>query len=302
MRYETLRTIAIPDLLAVRGRMTETYGLAAMDETAMGVRVLYSIQGPGRFCFNIREGALAPLHTSAPGKALVAFLPERQRAAIMDGLAFKRFTANTITDRAAYRKQLAQIRRQGYATDIGEESPSCHCGGVPILGPEGESIAAFYVSGMRTRLAPDVLLANIRVLQEAARKTEKRIAEHFRAARPDREFSPCVAEALRIIREKACGAISLPALARRCGASYSSLRTLFRKETGSTLHQYHIRLRIEAVRKMLSETNRPITEIAELAGFFDQKHLSGIFKRKTGISPLKYRQGLRRPDGKEREP
>lgn len=293
MQYETLKTIAIPFLLGIKEEMTETFGLSVLDEKQRKNLILYSIRGPEYSCFNITAMTRTPLHTSAPGKALVAFLPEKRRNALIAHLTFDRLTDNTITDRAAYEKRLALVRKQGYATDIAEELPYCHCGGVPILDSHKNTVAALWLSGVNTRLPPKTLLKNIRILESAAKKIESKLAIYLLDEQQNPPLSPCVVAALKILRERTCETIDYPTIAYECHVSYSTLRTFFQRETGITLGRYHMNLRVEKVQKLLTETDLTITDIAGKMGFYDQKHLSALFKRETGISPLQYRKQTR---------
>jgi len=289
MRHATLKTLVSPFLRALKNKMPETFGIAVFDEKkAVGI-VLDSIGGPDRFCFNIAEGFVFPLHTSAPGKAWVAALPERRRGVLLERLTFKRFTPNTITTRKAFEAEITRIRAAGYATDLSEETEGCHCGGVAVIGPTKTPVAALWVTGMAKRLSNRRLLASIRILQAAASQIEKALAKAAAPA-PSGLRSPCVAAAVEALTAQPCEPADYGLLAKSCGVSYSTLRTAFRVETGRTLGQYHLGLRLEEARRMLVQTDLPITEIAGRTGFCNQKHFSALFKRKTGVAPLAYRR------------
>jgi len=63
----------------------------------------------------------------------------------------------------------------------------------------------------------------------------------------------------------------------------------FHAETGTTPWNYLVQLRLEHVKKLLSETNLSICEIALKSGFCDQSYMARIFKTHEGISPNKFR-------------
>lgn len=86
---------------------------------------------------------------------------------------------------------------------------------------------------------------------------------------------------------------SLKRLAELACMEASYLSDLFKKKTGSTLTQYHQRLRVEAAALMLRETSLPVAEIGERAGFSGDSYFIKIFKRWTGLTPSDYR---RKPD------
>lgn len=290
MRHDSLKTLAMPFLLAIRNKMTETYGISVLDVRRGKNLILASIRGPDYTCFSFADQTVTPLHTSAPGKALVANLPERQRHALLDRLTLDRLTPNTITDRQTYEKRLAKVRRDGYATDIAEEVSCCHCGGVVIRGPNGYPVAALWLSGIDKRLTPQALRTQIRHLQSAAKLIEAEIARQTVAEPCVRAYSPCVAGALAALAKQVGREVNYATLAREHHVSYSTLRTLFRRETGTTLGQHHLDLRIKEVQRLLVRTSLSVTSIAARLGFYDQKHLSAIFKKRTGASPVAYRR------------
>lgn len=64
-------------------------------------------------------GMRNPAHSTASGKALMAFLPETEIEAIISR-GLEKYTQNTITDSETLRKQLAEIRATGLAVNDGE--------------------------------------------------------------------------------------------------------------------------------------------------------------------------------------
>lgn len=290
MRLETLKTIAIPHLLALKDKMSETFGLSVLDEKRKKNRIVFSIRGPDYTCFSFEENTLTPLHTSAPGKALVAHLPDAKRSALLGQLSFERLTPNTVTDRRVFERRLARIRRSGYATDIAEEVNCCHCGGVAILDPNGYPVGALWLSGVDRRLRDKQLRTQIRHLQSAAKLIEAEVAQWLRAEKQTGSFSPCVAMALAALSRQPQRTFDYAALAKDSHLSYSTLRTRFRAETGITLGQHHLNLRIKEVQRLLAQTTLSITEIAARMNFYDQKHLSAVFKKKVGLAPVAYRR------------
>lgn len=64
---------------------------------------------------------------------------------------------------------------------------------------------------------------------------------------------------------------------------------LFKQITGVTPHVYLANLRIEKSRKLLTETQIPIIEIAAMVGYQSQSHFTKIFKSVTGLTPKAYR-------------
>lgn len=78
-------------------------------------------------------------------------------------------------------------------------------------------------------------------------------------------------------------------LEARTGYDYSYLSHLFSDQTGSTIEQYIIALRIEKAKELLSYGEMTINEIAYLLDYSSTAHLSNQFKKVTGETPSQFR-------------
>lgn len=108
----------------------------------------------------IRVGHHFPLHTAAPGKAMLAFLPQQELDGLLPRLRLTKFTERTITTRPGFVRELDEVRRLGYALDRGEEVEDLRCAGAPILNHRGHALAALWVTGPASRM-PQEKLAGI---------------------------------------------------------------------------------------------------------------------------------------------
>ncbi|MBL4699836.1 MAG: IclR family transcriptional regulator [Phycisphaeraceae bacterium] len=121
----------------------------------------------------LQIGHRFPMHTSAPGKALLAFMPEIEQEAIVQALDYTIFTDRTISDAKAMQQELASVKQLGYALDQAEEVEGLHCVGAPILNHRGHAIAAIWVGGLAAilpetefeRLGAQVQEASLRISQ-----------------------------------------------------------------------------------------------------------------------------------------
>lgn len=82
--------------------------------------------------------------------------------------------------------------------------------------------------------------------------------------------------------------ISVSELARECRVSTSQLKRVFSKYAGIGIHEYFLQLKILHAKKLLV-SGMGVTEVAEKLSFSSQNYFSVVFKRKVGISPLKYK-------------
>ncbi len=70
----------------------------------------------------------------------------------------------------------------------------------------------------------------------------------------------------------------------------SYLERLFRQETGQTLWQYVLQVKLEAAQNLLTQTNIPVGEIDSLVGIHSRQAFYIQFKKKYGVSPQEYRK------------
>lgn len=68
------------------------------------------------------------------------------------------------------------------------------------------------------------------------------------------------------------------------------LTKLFRKETGMTLIEYVMEEKVNVAKKMISQENIPIGEVAGRLGYENFSYFSEIFRKKTGKSPSEYKR------------
>lgn len=84
--------------------------------------------------------------------------------------------------------------------------------------------------------------------------------------------------------------ISLTLLAEYTGKSKNYLGYLFKKEMNVSFIDYLNDIRIGEAKKRLRNSDDMIYEISEAVGFSDYKYFSSIFKKYSGISPIRYRK------------
>lgn len=84
--------------------------------------------------------------------------------------------------------------------------------------------------------------------------------------------------------------LSIESLARVSNMSESAFRRVFAKIMEMPPGAYVTTIRINHARKLLSQTDKTIGDIAEECGFYDQSHLEKAFKRERGVTPGEYRR------------
>jgi AraC-like DNA-binding protein len=77
---------------------------------------------------------------------------------------------------------------------------------------------------------------------------------------------------------------------RELKKDYTYLTNLFSEVEGQKIEQYMILQRIEKVKELLVYDELNLTEIAEKTGFSSSAHLSGQFKKVTGLTPSHFKK------------
>lgn len=108
---------------------------------------------------NLHVGSRLPLHSSSPGRVLMAFLPDEERADLVrrvrDDPQAGAWLAERGFDLAAH---LELVREQGYAVNDGEYLPELFALAAPVLGKDGRAQAALSLACLKHGLTADELV------------------------------------------------------------------------------------------------------------------------------------------------
>lgn len=113
-------------------------------------------------------GRRSPLHCTANGKVLLAFLQPEEWEAILPSSLVK-YTEETITGRPAFAQSLAQVRRQGYAIVNGEFEAGFSSIAAPVCNHTGRVVAAIEIAGPTYRMTPEHMETLIEPLRQTTR-------------------------------------------------------------------------------------------------------------------------------------
>ncbi|MGJ8527768.1 IclR family transcriptional regulator [Maritalea sp.] len=97
-------------------------------------------------------GARGPLHASAVGKSILAFMSQQEQADILANIDYPALTSKSHQNASALKKDLMQVRALGFAMDDEEQSDGLRCIGAPIFDEFGEPIFAVSISGPTVRV------------------------------------------------------------------------------------------------------------------------------------------------------
>jgi DNA-binding IclR family transcriptional regulator len=149
--------------------------LVAFTQETVNITVL-----EGQECVNIERarspqpiryegwiGRRTPLHCTAAGKVLLAYLPDEERLVRL-ALPLVKFTSKTVTNGQTLEENITQVRQQGYAI-VHEEFEEGFSGiAAPIFNHEDQVVAAVSVSGPTYRMGPGTAENFIEPLQETS--------------------------------------------------------------------------------------------------------------------------------------
>ena len=83
--------------------------------------------------------------------------------------------------------------------------------------------------------------------------------------------------------------VTLEQLAQRVFLSPAYLSRVFKEETGTAFNDYLNAVRIAKARQLLLHEDLRVTDVASAVGFDDQSYFTKVFRRVTGMTPLRYR-------------
>lgn len=152
MRYITSSTLvesARPYLLDLNIKCGETVNLSE----PYGTDMIFTVSYPGRQQISVQlpVGGCYPIHCTAAGRALLSGLPRSKAEEIIGRSEIHSYTPATITERAKIIALVDEARHTGFAFALGEFFRGDINIAAPILGVDGQAIAAVGVSVPVTR-------------------------------------------------------------------------------------------------------------------------------------------------------
>jgi DNA-binding IclR family transcriptional regulator len=175
LRGRNLVELAGPAMECLANETGETVNLAVLErDEAVNVA-----QADGRHIVGVGSwaGRRTALHCTANGKALLAFSPIPVMPRPLEA-----FTPRTITRTAELEREIAEVRRLGYATNVGELEEGLHAVAAPVLDPAGRCHGALSVSGPSYRMPEEALPGLGRRCRRAADEIGSLLQEGARAA------------------------------------------------------------------------------------------------------------------------
>lgn len=144
-----ISTVGPPQIDKLADQTNELANLI-VEEHGRGV-FIYRSKGDDAVHMDTHTGRRLPLHTTAFGKTILAYLPEDEVEDILDQYGLAAHTENTIADRAEFFDEIEEVRERGYAFDREERLEGLRCVAAPVVGND-TAIGAVSVSGPTSRM------------------------------------------------------------------------------------------------------------------------------------------------------
>ncbi len=157
---------------------------------------------------------------------------------------------------------------------------NCIEGGLPQ--EKAYTLSDLYIQEMDT-------LHNIEDIQELNDKMVYDFTMHMRELRTGKIVSHHIKRCIEYIYNNLHIPLTIDKISSYMGLNPSYLSTLFKKETGSTIHVFIQAARLDTAANMLKNTKYPYAAISNTLCFSSQSHFTKLFRERTGLTPREYR-------------
>jgi IclR family transcriptional regulator, KDG regulon repressor len=167
-----IRRLSLPYLRELNQHTRETIHLTVRHE--LSAVYVEKLDSPEPLRIFSRIGAAVPLHCTAVGKVMLAFMAQEERGRVLPQLELKRLTENTVSNVQELQAEVERVRRAGYACDLEENELHIRCVAAPIWDHTGAVNASLSITGPAVRmpmarlrqLAPLVVQAGVKISRE----------------------------------------------------------------------------------------------------------------------------------------
>ncbi|HLA95146.1 MAG TPA: IclR family transcriptional regulator [Pyrinomonadaceae bacterium] len=160
-----LRKISTPHIRSLMNKTKLTVHLSIQEQNE--VVIIEKADSPYTPKVETWVGKRMGIHCTAAGKALLSDWPEE----LLDRLVrhgLPRYNDNTIISPKKLKKELDQVRKQGFSVDDEEETIGSRCIGAPIRDTGGQIVGAVSVAGYKQQIHQDTFQTLVKTVQETA--------------------------------------------------------------------------------------------------------------------------------------
>ncbi|HEX7910018.1 MAG TPA: DNA-binding transcriptional regulator KdgR [Paraburkholderia sp.] len=154
----------------------EAVHLGAFDEDA--IIYIHKIDADYGLRMQSRIGRRNPLHSTAIGKVLLAWMDPADAREVLSHVEFRKSTAKSLGSADAVLSILPRVRAQGYGEDNEEQEEGLQCLAVPVFDRFGRVIAGLSISFPTMRCGADTKSHYVTLLKRAGLAISTRLGYH----------------------------------------------------------------------------------------------------------------------------
>jgi IclR family acetate operon transcriptional repressor len=160
-----IRRLSLPYLRELNQQTRETIHLTVRH----GLSAVYveKLDSPEPVRIHSRIGAAVPLHCTAVGKVMLAYMPPEEQDRIISEIDLKRQTPNSVGNVQELKTELYRVRKNGYACDLEEHELHIRCVAAPIWDHTGSVQSSVSITAPTLRM-PVTRLRQLAPLIQAA--------------------------------------------------------------------------------------------------------------------------------------
>ncbi|MCL2163378.1 MAG: response regulator [Oscillospiraceae bacterium] len=144
---------------------------------------------------------------------------------------------------------------------------------------------------IKDTLTPDELLDTLLRVKKTLPVNDVSVGA-FRLPVQISDCSPRIRKIVEYILQNYETDINLSTLAETFDVHKTYLARVFKNETGMSIYETVLKLRIEKAKQLLSNPDMAVTSIIEKVGFRSPQSFYTLFKKHTGLSPSEYRDKM----------
>jgi IclR family acetate operon transcriptional repressor len=177
-----VRRLSLPYLLELNQQTRETIHLTVRH----GLTAVYveKIDSPEQLRIHSRIGASVPLHCTAVGKVMLAYMPDQERENVLRQLDLKRMTTNTVGSLQELQTELQRVRKNGYACDLEEHEVHIRCIAAPVRNHTGAVQSSLSITAPVVRMPVTRLRQLAPLIQDAGFRVSAELGYQSAVPRP----------------------------------------------------------------------------------------------------------------------
>ena len=163
--------LARPLMMERLARFNETVNLG--EWTGRKIIHIDKIESQELLRLDLNVGTSAPAYCTGLGKAILAFLPEKDLEMYLDRVEMTAYTPLTITDRDRLLKEIEITRQRGFALDDEELAGGLRCVAAPVFNHKNFPQYAISIAGPASRMTDEVIREMAAEILEACAKLSR---------------------------------------------------------------------------------------------------------------------------------